>query len=348
MHHNRRIPMRTLRTILLCVSGLLAVGCSDGGGSRLSAESWPGDGGPTAMVDLSYGYQMDVPADWGLSFGGLHSSGPPQATACEHLAAGVGPVGVLIVGRGCTAAHSAGNGDSGTYLSPDQALGATSIERHDLPSGELVTFVQPHYVCTNECQDEMESVALFTADEPADPDFPVVMFVRWTEEFPVERLVALGESVRVDGGWTEPRIQRLDLIDGVRILQERGATASTTSVSAARIDDDAGEECEVREARVARDTGFDVIGRGCTGSHGLDDFSVSAYLEVDQVEDAIDVEQISVPAGTLTMFDIAGCDDCTMGLLPLPVEASERYGGLQFSADRDTIRALAEAIVLEG
>lgn len=344
----RSLPSRVLLAVLAVV--LCTVACTgDDSESAAAVERWPGDGGQTRLVELSYGYEMDVPADWTVSFGGLHrSQNRLTGEFCEDLAANVGPVEVYVVGRGCTAGHSAGNGDSGSYLSPDQADGARSIATHDLANGDLVTFVQPHYVCTNECEDETETVALFTADDPADPDFPVLMFVRWTDELPVEQLVALGESVRIDADWESPSIERLEIVDGIGILQPRGATVFTTGVSRARINDAAGDECEVREARVAWAAGFDLIGRECTGRHGIDDFDIAAFLTVDQVQGAVDPEHVEVPAGTVTVFEIAGCDDCTMGLLPVPVDASERYGALQFFGDRTSIRALAEVVVFDG
>lgn len=339
--------------VLAAIFGLaVTAACSSETSAEAEAEArWVDDGGATAVHQLNYGYSIEGPADWEVRFAGHRSE---RDSRCEYQTGSVGRLSFTIVGRHCDSPQSPGNGDSGHYLSPDQAP-ATNITEHELDDSMLVTFTQVVFICTNDCYDEDELVALFIPDQPADPEFPVLQLVVDPAKRDVDDLVTAGSAITVDPEWDGVSMELFEITDELSIEAPRGNVVSTSGLSRARVRD-AGADCEVREVRVSGHTTFNLVGAECTADQQATDFNPGWYSTVDRAIGATDVEVVEVEAGSLTLFDVTPiCDDeClidahVIGLLNLEAGSSEDYPTVQFRANssgeaRASLIELADAI----
>ena len=201
------------RTAVAVVFALVALGaCGDGaddpppssaggpvttttGGGLLEA------GGPVEAVALGAGLAADLPAGaevTPLAEADAQPGGPGCSALQGRISIGDAHVELWHNSSGCTGeqADQIGNGFHGIYVTIDDVPAPVDVEERSSAAGDVVTFTQEYFECTNECNDYEDTVAVLALDAPPDPDRPTVVLLSPKGAVAVEDLARLAGAVR--------------------------------------------------------------------------------------------------------------------------------------------------------
>lgn len=172
-------------------------GDDDGGGAMFE-----GAGGPVETVSLGAGLSADLPASADAEVTPFAPAvDRPDVDGCAPLSARVevGDAGLELYlnDTACSAAdpREAGNGDHGSYVTIDDVSDPGHVAEHPSAAGDLVTFTQGYFECTNSCADFTDHVGLLALDAPPDPDRPAVMLLSAQGEVAMEDIVTLADAI---------------------------------------------------------------------------------------------------------------------------------------------------------
>ena len=191
--------------VLTCVSALCVLGtaCAEEADPP-PASSGPADDAPLEATDLGGGLVADLPE--GTAVEPLaptgESSGPGGEGECRYLQGSVGEgddridlsLNAVACGDGEPDGR-VGNGSHGRYVGVEDVADPGDMEAAAVPAGDLVTFTQPYYECTNECNDYEDNVGLLALRNPPDADYPVLMLLAAKGEAPMGAVADLAAAI---------------------------------------------------------------------------------------------------------------------------------------------------------
>ena len=198
--------------VVTCVSALCLVGaaCAEEADAP-PASSERADDAPLAPTDLGAGLVADLPE--GTAVEPLAPTGEPGESAetaetaddgeCRYLQGSVGEGDDRIeLSLNATACGDGepdsriGNGSHGRYVTVDDVAEPGDLEAAAVPAGDLTTFTQPYYECTNECNDYEDNVGLLDLSSPPDAGYPVLQLLAAKGDAPMGAVVDLAAAVR--------------------------------------------------------------------------------------------------------------------------------------------------------
>ncbi len=189
-----------------CVSALCLLGaaCAEEADEPPAAAE-RADDAPLAPTDLGGGLVADLPE--GTAVEPLTPTGEPGEPAddgeCRYLQGSVGEgddrIELSLNAAACGDGQPdgrVGNGTHGRYVAVDDVAEPGDVEAAAVPAGDLTTFTQPYFECTNECDDYEDNVGLLALSSPPDAGYPVLQLLAAKGDAPMGAVADLAAAVR--------------------------------------------------------------------------------------------------------------------------------------------------------